>query len=83
VRVEDKDLPSIEHANDAIVRVEMAAIGGMDPHLYHGMALDTRAGMTFVHEFIGTVVAVHRHEVVGHVGVDDPADAVGSLTVLQ
>ncbi|MDT5103150.1 MAG: hypothetical protein QOI25_663 [Mycobacterium sp.] len=55
VRVEDKDMPSIEHPNDAIVRVEMAAICGSDLHLYHGMMPDTRVGMTFGHEFIGVV----------------------------
>ena len=58
VRVEDKDMPSIEHPNDAIVRVEMAAICGSDLHLYHGMMPDTRVGMTFGHEFIGVVEEV-------------------------
>ncbi|WP_199256236.1 zinc-dependent alcohol dehydrogenase [Mycolicibacterium mengxianglii] len=58
VRVEDKDMPVIEHPNDAIVRVEMAAICGSDLHLYHGMMPDTRVGMTFGHEFIGVVEEV-------------------------
>ena len=58
VRVEEKDMPSIEHPNDAIVRVEMAAICGSDLHLYHGMMPDTRVGMTFGHEFIGVVEEV-------------------------
>jgi threonine dehydrogenase-like Zn-dependent dehydrogenase len=58
VRVEDKGMPSIEHPNDAIVRVEMAAICGSDLHLYHGMMPDTRVGMTFGHEFIGVVEEV-------------------------
>src|SRR5438128_10053511 len=55
VRVEEKDVPPIEHPNDAIVRVELAAICGSDLHLYHGMMPDTRVGHTFGHEFIGTV----------------------------
>lgn len=69
VRVEDKDVPTVEHPNDAIVRVEMAAICGSDLHLYHGMMPDTRVGHTFGHEFIGTV-----HEVgssVQHLQVGD------------
>src|SRR3954467_3983978 len=55
VRVEEKDVPEIEHPNDAIVRVTLAAICGSDLHLYHGMMPDTRVGMTFGHEFIGVV----------------------------
>ncbi|MFP5313101.1 MAG: alcohol dehydrogenase catalytic domain-containing protein, partial [Actinomycetes bacterium] len=55
VRVEEKDIPRIEHPNDAIVRVSRGAICGSDLHLYHGMMPDTRVGMTFGHEFVGTV----------------------------
>lgn len=55
VRVEEKDIPRIEHPNDAIVRVTMAAICGSDLHLYHGLMPDTRVGTTFGHEFIGVV----------------------------
>jgi S-(hydroxymethyl)glutathione dehydrogenase / alcohol dehydrogenase len=58
VRVENKDMPPIEHPNDAIIRVTMAAICGSDLHLYHGMMPDTRVGMTFGHEFIGVVEEV-------------------------
>jgi alcohol dehydrogenase len=58
IRVEEKDVPSIEHPNDAIVRVSLAAICGSDLHLYHGMMPDTRVGMTFGHEFVGVVHAV-------------------------
>jgi S-(hydroxymethyl)glutathione dehydrogenase / alcohol dehydrogenase len=58
VRVEEKAPPAIEHPNDAIVRVTMAAICGSDLHLYHGMMPDTRVGMTFGHEFIGVVEQV-------------------------
>jgi threonine dehydrogenase-like Zn-dependent dehydrogenase len=55
VRVEDKERPRIEHPNDAIVRVQLAAICGSDLHLYHGLMPDTRVGHTFGHEFIGVV----------------------------
>jgi threonine dehydrogenase-like Zn-dependent dehydrogenase len=55
VRVEEKDMPRLEHPNDAIVRVTLAAICGSDLHLYHGMMPDTRVGTTFGHEFIGVV----------------------------
>ena len=58
VRVEEKDVPRVEHPNDAIVRVTRAAICGSDLHLYHGLLPDTRVGMTFGHEFIGVVEEV-------------------------
>lgn len=41
VRIEDKDIPTIEHPDDAIVRVKLAAICGSDLHLYHGLMPDT------------------------------------------
>jgi threonine dehydrogenase-like Zn-dependent dehydrogenase len=55
VRAEEKAPPRITHPNDAIVRVQLAAICGSDLHLYHGMMPDTRVGHTFGHEFIGVV----------------------------
>ena len=55
VRVEEKDGPRVEHPNDAIVRVTLAAICGSDLHLYHGLMPDTRVGQTFGHEFVGVV----------------------------
>jgi threonine dehydrogenase-like Zn-dependent dehydrogenase len=58
VRVEDKPMPTIEHPNDAIVRVTRAAICGSDIHLYHGLVPDTRVGSTFGHEFTGIVEEV-------------------------
>ena len=58
ISVRDKPMPAIEHPNDAIVRVQLAAICGSDLHLYHGMMPDTRVGHTFGHEFIGVVEQV-------------------------
>ena len=55
IRVEEKDVPRIEHPNDAIVRVTTSAICGSDLHLYHGLMPDTRVGSTFGHEFVGVV----------------------------
>ena len=55
IRVEEKDIPKIEHPNDAIIRVTTGAICGSDLHLYHGMMPDTRVGTTFGHEFAGVV----------------------------
>jgi len=71
VRVEEKDRPRIEHPNDAIVRVTLAAICGSDLHLYHGLMPDTRVGTTFGHEFIGVV-----EEVGGSVQSLSPGDRV-------
>lgn len=58
IRVEEKDIPRIEHPNDAIVRVTTAAICGSDIHIYHGMLPDTRVGTTFGHEFVGVIEEV-------------------------
>lgn len=71
IRVEEKDVPRVEHPNDAIVKVQLAAICGSDLHLYHGMMPDTRVGTTFGHEFIGVV-----HEVGYSVQSLTPGDRV-------
>ncbi|WP_166866935.1 MULTISPECIES: zinc-dependent alcohol dehydrogenase [unclassified Salinibacterium] len=71
VQVAEKDLPRIEHPNDAIVRVTRAAICGSDLHLFHGLMPDTRIGSTFGHEFIGVV-----HEVGSSVENLKPGDRV-------
>lgn len=55
IRIEEKDIPHVEHPNDAIVRVTTASICGSDLHLYHGLMPDTRVGSTFGHEFVGVV----------------------------
>src|SRR3954466_89436 len=71
IRIEEKDIPAIEHPNDAVVRVTCAAICGSDLHLYHGMMPDLRVGHTFGHEFVGTV-----HEVGPSVQNLKPGDRV-------
>jgi threonine dehydrogenase-like Zn-dependent dehydrogenase len=55
VRVRDKPVPRIEHADDVVLRVTRAAICGSDLHLFHGFVPDTRVGTTFGHEFTGVV----------------------------
>lgn len=71
IRLEEKNIPRIEHPNDAIVRVQRAAICGSDLHLYHGLMPDTRVGHTFGHEFIGVV-----HEIGPSVENIAPGDRV-------
>ncbi|HEU0066894.1 MAG TPA: zinc-dependent alcohol dehydrogenase [Sphingomonas sp.] len=58
VRVDEKPMPTIQHPEDAIVRVTRSCICGSDLHLYHGMVPDTRVGTTFGHEFCGIVEQV-------------------------
>ena len=55
VRVEEKDVPRIEHPNDAIVRVVRAAICGSDLHLYHGEIMQMKEGEVLGHECMGIV----------------------------
>jgi threonine dehydrogenase-like Zn-dependent dehydrogenase len=58
VRVEKKTDPGLEHPEDVILRVTLAAICGSDLHLYRGLVPDTRVGHTFGHEFTGVVEEV-------------------------
>jgi threonine dehydrogenase-like Zn-dependent dehydrogenase len=55
VRIANKPIPTIQHPQDAIVRVTRTCICGSDLHLYHGEVPDTRVGTTFGHEFTGVV----------------------------
>ena len=55
VRLSEKPMPTVQHPQDAIVRVTRSCICGSDLHLYHGMVPDTRVGTTFGHEFCGVV----------------------------
>ncbi|WP_246101327.1 zinc-dependent alcohol dehydrogenase [Pedobacter westerhofensis] len=58
VRASEKPDPVILHPEDAIIKVTRSCICGSDLHLYHGLVPDTRVGMTFGHEFMGTVVDI-------------------------
>ncbi|NYD91834.1 zinc-dependent alcohol dehydrogenase [Sphingomonas melonis] len=55
VRADERAMPTIQHPEDAIVKVTRSCICGSDLHLYHGMVPDTRVGTTFGHEFCGIV----------------------------
>ncbi len=55
VRADQLPEPTIEHPNDAIVRVTRSCICGSDLHLYHGLVPDTRVGSIFGHEFTGVI----------------------------
>ena len=53
VRVQEKDIPGIEHPDDAIVRVTTAAISGSDVHARLG-----KKGTDVVHQSLDPVVVV-------------------------
>jgi threonine dehydrogenase-like Zn-dependent dehydrogenase len=42
VRIDHKPVPTIEHPQDAVVRVTRSCICGSDLHLYNGSVPDTR-----------------------------------------
>jgi 2-desacetyl-2-hydroxyethyl bacteriochlorophyllide A dehydrogenase len=55
VRVEDRPEPTLQAADDAIVRVEATGICGSDLHIYHGR-VQIEPGFVIGHEYVGTVV---------------------------
>ncbi len=50
--------PVIEHASDAIVRVDLAGLCGSDLHPFFGRESGLDVGTVMGHEFVGEVVAV-------------------------
>ncbi|KAJ5161590.1 hypothetical protein N7492_006982 [Penicillium capsulatum] len=54
VKVEEVDLPKLEHPDDIIVKVTTAAICGSDLHMYEGRTA-AEPGITFGHENMGIV----------------------------
>lgn len=54
--MEEKPVPELIAADDAVVRVEVSGICGSDLHIYHGR-VPVEAGFTIGHEFVGTVLA--------------------------
>jgi 2-desacetyl-2-hydroxyethyl bacteriochlorophyllide A dehydrogenase len=56
VRVEERPAPEPAAADDAVVRVEAAAVCGSDLHIYHGRH-PVEPGFVIGHEFVGTVIA--------------------------
>jgi len=57
VRLEELPDPSLQAADDAIVRVEATGICGSDLHIYHGR-VQIEPGFVIGHEYVGTVVEV-------------------------
>jgi 2-desacetyl-2-hydroxyethyl bacteriochlorophyllide A dehydrogenase len=55
VRLEERPDPSLEGADDAIVRVEATGICGSDLHIYHGRVA-IEPGFVIGHEYVGTVI---------------------------
>ncbi|KAJ3544989.1 hypothetical protein NM688_g5680 [Phlebia brevispora] len=55
IRVEEVPIPSIQHPDDAIVKIQLAGLCGSDLHVYRGHE-DVDAPLICGHEFIGTVV---------------------------
>jgi len=54
-QIDDKPYPTIQHPEDAILRVTSTAICGSDLHLYHGTVLGMQPGQTLGHEFMGVI----------------------------
>ncbi|EPQ52406.1 hypothetical protein GLOTRDRAFT_14790, partial [Gloeophyllum trabeum ATCC 11539] len=57
IRVEAVPLPSIEHPDDAIVKIKLGGLCGSDLHVYRGHE-DVDAPLICGHEFVGEVVAL-------------------------
>lgn len=57
VRVDEVDLPRIQHPRDVIVRVTRSAVCGTDLHPYRGELPGFAPGTVLGHEFAGTVHA--------------------------
>ncbi|KFY28738.1 hypothetical protein V491_00317 [Pseudogymnoascus sp. VKM F-3775] len=57
VRVEDIDVPKLEHPDDIIVKVTTTAICGSDLHMYEGRTA-AEPGITFGHENMGIIEEV-------------------------
>jgi S-(hydroxymethyl)glutathione dehydrogenase/alcohol dehydrogenase len=55
VRIDDKPHPTLQHPEDAILRITSTAICGSDLHLYHGTIPGMQPGQTLGHEFMGLI----------------------------
>lgn len=60
VRIDDKLHPTIQHPEDAILRITSTAICGSDLHLYHGTVLGMQPGQTIGHEFMGVIEEIDQ-----------------------
>ncbi|MGI8572255.1 MAG: zinc-dependent alcohol dehydrogenase [Solirubrobacteraceae bacterium] len=55
LRVEERPVPELIAADDAVVRVEATGVCGSDLHVYRGR-IAMQPGFTIGHEYVGTVV---------------------------
>ena len=60
IRYESMDDPVIQHARDAIIKVDKCAICGSDLHIYHGEGFSEDVGFCVGHEAVGEVVEIGR-----------------------
>jgi threonine dehydrogenase-like Zn-dependent dehydrogenase len=56
VAIEERAMPELLAADDALVRIEATGVCGSDLHIYHGR-LQIEPGFVLGHEYVGTVVA--------------------------
>ncbi|KDQ53396.1 hypothetical protein JAAARDRAFT_183359 [Jaapia argillacea MUCL 33604] len=57
IRVESVPIPTIQHRDDAIVKVKLAGLCGSDLHIYRGHG-GFQDPLIFGHEFIGEVISL-------------------------
>ena len=57
VSVEEVSRPTVQHVNDAIVRISTTAICGSDLHMYEGRT-SAKPGIVFGHENLGIIEEV-------------------------
>jgi threonine dehydrogenase-like Zn-dependent dehydrogenase len=56
VAIEEREMPELLAADDALVRIDATGVCGSDLHIYHGR-LQIERGCVLGHEYVGTVVA--------------------------
>lgn len=57
VRIEERDEPRVEHADEAVIAIEASGVCGSDLHIYHGR-VPVEPGTVIGHEYVGTVLEV-------------------------
>jgi 2-desacetyl-2-hydroxyethyl bacteriochlorophyllide A dehydrogenase len=68
VRIEERPEPTLEHPDEAIIRIEASGVCGSDLHIYHGR-VPVEPGTVIGHEYVGEVIAVG--DAVSRVAVGD------------
>jgi 2-desacetyl-2-hydroxyethyl bacteriochlorophyllide A dehydrogenase len=68
VAIEERAMPELVAADDAVVRIDATGVCGSDLHIYHGR-LKIEPGFTIGHEYVGTVLVAG--DAVNRVAVGD------------